>query len=84
MSAAHWGTRAATAGRALDRPVELCDLLRTGLEVDADRLALISSDTRWTWRRLDDLSGRLAVNLLGLGLKPGDRVASLMPNRPAS
>jgi hypothetical protein len=25
----------------------------------------------------------LAVSLLGLGLRPGDRVASLMPNRPA-
>ena len=32
---------------------------------------------------LDDLSGRLAGNLLALGLEPGDRVASLMPNRPA-
>ena len=32
---------------------------------------------------LDRLSGRLAIGLLGLGLRPGDRVASLMPNRPA-
>ena len=44
---------------------------------------VISSDTRWTWRTLDDLSDRLAAGLLGLGLNPGDRVASLMPNRPA-
>ena len=82
MSSAHV-TGAAAVGGALERPVEACNLLRTGLEVDADRLALISSGTRWTWRHLDELSGRLAVNLLRLGLKPGERVASLMPNRPA-
>jgi acyl-CoA synthetase (AMP-forming)/AMP-acid ligase II len=61
----------------------MCDLLRAGLEADPDGLALISADTRWTWRVLDGLSGRLAQSLLELGLKPGDRVASLMPNRPA-
>ncbi len=70
-------------GRALARPVIPCDLLRAGLDANPDGLALISVDTRWTWRTLDDLSDRLAVALLGLGLNPGDRVASLMPNRPA-
>jgi non-ribosomal peptide synthetase component F len=71
------------AGRALERPVSLCGLLRAGLDANPDGLALICADTRWTWRTLDDLSDRLAVSLLGLGLNPGDRVASLMPNRPA-
>jgi acyl-CoA synthetase (AMP-forming)/AMP-acid ligase II len=71
------------SGRALERPAVPCDLLRPGLDANPDGPALISSDTRWTWRTLDDLSGRLARSLLGLGLKPGDRVASLMPNRPA-
>lgn len=61
----------------------MCDLLRSGLDANPDGLALISVDTRWTWRSLNDLSDRLAVGLLGLGLAPGDRVASLMPNRPA-
>ena len=60
-----------------------CGLLRAGLDAGPDGLALICADTRWTWRTLDDLSDRLAVGLLGLGLNPGDRVASLMPNRPA-
>jgi acyl-CoA synthetase (AMP-forming)/AMP-acid ligase II len=58
-------------------------LLRAGLGADPQGIALISADTRWTWRTLDDLSDRLAGGLLGLGLNPGDRVASLMPNRPA-
>jgi len=63
--------------------VSACGLLRAGLDANPDRLALISADTRWTWRTLDVLSDRLAVSLLGLGLNRGDRVASLMPNRPA-
>jgi acyl-CoA synthetase (AMP-forming)/AMP-acid ligase II len=63
--------------------VSPCDLLRAGLGGHRDGLALICADTRWTWRTLDGLSDRLAVSLLGLGLSPGDRVASLMPNRPA-
>jgi long-chain acyl-CoA synthetase len=71
------------SGRALQRPVTLSDLLRASLDADSGGFALISADTRCTWRTLDGLSGRLAANLLELGLKPGDRVASLMPNRPA-
>jgi long-chain acyl-CoA synthetase len=63
--------------------VRPCGLLRAGLDANPEGLALISADTRWTWRTLDDLSDRLAVSLLGLGLNRGDRVASLMPNRPA-
>lgn len=82
MSSAHVKGAAAVGG-GLEGPVELCNLLRAGLEVDADRLAVISSGTRWKWRELDELSGRLAVKLVELGLRPGDRVASLMPNRPA-
>jgi long-chain acyl-CoA synthetase len=71
------------AGPSVKAPVSIGDLLRPGLDADPDGLALISVETRWTWRTLDRLSSRLAENLLGLGLEPGDRVASLMPNRPA-
>jgi acyl-CoA synthetase (AMP-forming)/AMP-acid ligase II len=67
----------------LNSPVRLSDLTRAGLSANPDGFALISADTRLTWRTLDELSSRLATSLLGLGLKPGDRVASLMPNRPA-
>ena len=70
------------ARTGLTRPV-VGDLLRISLDGDPDALALISAETRWSWRLLDALSGRLAYGLLGLGLRPGDRVASLMPNCPA-
>ncbi len=69
------------SGPPLDDATPLRHLLRAGTAARADDVALISLRARWTWRELDDSSGRLARNLLGLGLKPGDRVASLMPNR---
>ena len=71
------------AGKAVERPASLRDLLGPGLDADPDGPALMAADTRLTWRALDGMSDRLAANLLGLGMRPGDRAASLMPNRPA-
>ncbi len=70
-------------GSRLDAPVDLPNVLDVGLETKPDELALVSAETRWTWRELEQTSQRLARNLLDLGLEPGDRVASLMPNRAA-
>ncbi len=56
------------------------DLVRVGFDGNPDGLALISAETRWSWRQIERLSGCLAHGLLGLGLTQGDRVASLMPN----
>ena len=69
------------SGAALERTATPGDLLRPGLEADPDGLALVSARTRLTWQELDDLSSRLARGYLALGLEPGDRVASLLPNR---
>jgi long-chain acyl-CoA synthetase len=60
-------------------PVE--DLLAAGLRLHPDADAVVSSQQRWTFRELDEASNRLCAGYLGLGLKPGDRIASLMPNR---
>ncbi len=59
----------------------LHDLLRPGLEHAPDDIALASRESRYTWRELDEASTRYATNLLDLGARPGDRVASLLPNR---
>jgi long-chain acyl-CoA synthetase len=58
-------------------------LLEMGLRTKPDEPALVSFEGRWTWRELDTASRRLAGHYLGMGMKPGDRVASLMPNRGA-
>ena len=46
----------------------------------ADRIALIGRDRQFTYRDIDQASDRLALNLLGLGLKPLDRVVVQLPN----
>ena len=71
------------SGPPLGAPVDLSKILTRGLETKPNELALVSTESRWTWRQLEETSGRLARSLLGLGLKQGDRVASLMPNRAA-
>ncbi|MEM7123240.1 MAG: class I adenylate-forming enzyme family protein [Pseudomonadota bacterium] len=69
------------SGPSLDRRVVVSDILEIGLQLKPDEPALVSTEVRWTWRELDVAARRLAGNYLGLGLRPGDRVASLMPNR---
>jgi len=71
------------SGPPLDGPVDLTRLIEPGLDVGPDTVASVSREMSWTWRELDEASVRLASGLLALGLEPGDRVASLMPNRGA-
>src|SRR5258706_15234363 len=46
----------------------------------ADRVAVIDRGREYTYGELDRLSDRLALNLLGLGLQPLDRVVVQLPN----
>lgn len=70
-------------GPRLERPVELATLLDVGLKSKPDDAALMLLQRTWSWRELDDDSTRLAKQYLAMGLAPGDRVASLLPNRGA-
>jgi long-chain acyl-CoA synthetase len=71
------------SGPPLKRANPIGNLLDPRLDRNPNDLALVSAKTRMSWQELDDISTRLAVQYLALGLEPGDRVASLMPNRPA-
>lgn len=71
------------AGPDLDAPVDLSRMLSAGVEAQPDGDAVVSAEGRMTWSELDDAATRLADSLRSLGLSPGDRVASLMPNRIA-
>ena len=68
-------------GPNLERPVHLASLLEFGLKAKLDEPAVITLERTWSWRELDQASTRLAKHYLSLGLAPGDRVASLLPNR---
>jgi long-chain acyl-CoA synthetase len=70
-------------GPSLDQPVVLSELLQAGLERSPDEAALLSRKGDASWSELEAVSNGLAENYLALGLKAGDRVASLMPNRIA-
>jgi acyl-CoA synthetase (AMP-forming)/AMP-acid ligase II len=69
-------------GSLLERPAPpLNELLRAGLETAPDEVALVSATRSLSWRELEEESTCLAGGYRGLGLEPGDRLASLMPNR---
>ena len=46
----------------------------------ADRVALIDGARRYTYGDIERLTDNLALNLLEVGLKPGDRVVPTLPN----
>jgi acyl-coenzyme A synthetase/AMP-(fatty) acid ligase len=69
------GARLAAPARSLG------DVLGAGLESKPDAAALASAERTMSWRELDEARSRLAAGYAGLGLAPGDRIASLMPNR---
>ncbi len=58
------------------------DLLRRSVERFPDQTALLFYGSRITFRYLDDLSTRFALALRSLGVRPGDRVAIMLPNIP--
>ena len=71
-------------GVELEAPAApLHELLAAGLAAHPDEPALVSAQRRMTWRELEDASLALAGAYLRIGLKRGDRIASLMPNRVA-
>ncbi len=68
-------------GPPIEGLVPLSHLLQEGVGAYPDDKALISLEGDMTWSELDRASIRLATHYLAMGLKPGDRIASLMPNR---
>jgi len=70
-------------GDELKKTVPILDVLKRGLQTKPDEPAIVSLVESRTWRELEVASNNLAANYLAHGLAPGDRIASLMPNRPA-
>ncbi len=62
--------------------VNIAGLLADGTARAGDRLALVQGSRALTYRALGDRVARLAAGLTGLGLRRGDRIVLLMPNRP--
>lgn len=71
----------ALQGSSLDAPTDVVGVLAAGLRDRPDGTAISSRRGSLTWRELDRRASALAAGYLELGLRPGDRLASLMPNR---
>jgi len=59
---------------------ELQDLLEPALRANPEKIALRTSDREISYRELDGLVGKVAAGLLQCDIKPGDRIAWLLPN----
>ncbi|MBD7939843.1 (2,3-dihydroxybenzoyl)adenylate synthase [Brevundimonas guildfordensis] len=57
-------------------------LLRNRVEAQADAVAVVGMDQRWTYGELLAKAETAAAGFLALGLKPGDRVVVQLPNLP--
>lgn len=64
------------------RDIPLKDALVEAAKEFPRKEALVFLDAKITYRELNDAANRFANALIELGLKPGDKVALLMPNLP--
>jgi acyl-CoA synthetase (AMP-forming)/AMP-acid ligase II len=65
----------------MDALANLAESIAAHARIQPARVAIRDSQRSCTYRDIDERSKRLANALLGLGLKPGDRVAVLAYNR---
>ncbi len=60
----------------------LAIMLRESADAKADKPLCHSGDLSFTYAQVDEISGRIATSLLGLGLQQGAKVAVQLPNLP--
>jgi long-chain acyl-CoA synthetase len=60
----------------------LATILRESRKTVPDKPLCYLDDLSFTYAQVDEISGRIATSLLGLGLKTGDKVAVQLPNIP--
>ena len=60
----------------------LATILREPRREHPDKPLCHLGDLTFTYAQVDDISGRVAASLLGLGLRRGDKVAVQLPNLP--
>jgi acyl-CoA synthetase (AMP-forming)/AMP-acid ligase II len=63
-----------------DYPPTVPQLLRAGRNRHPTNDCVVTPESRLTYAELDDLSGRLAARLVGIGVEKGSRLGLLFPN----
>ena len=74
------GVTAATYGSAMS--FNLATMLRESATANPEKPLCHINDLTFTYAQVDEISGRIATSLLGLGLERGDKVAVQLPNLP--
>ncbi|HNW27608.1 MAG TPA: AMP-binding protein, partial [Spirochaetota bacterium] len=62
--------------------ITVADALNRMAQKYPDKPALIFLDVKITYKQLNDMVNSFANALIDMGVKPGDKVAMLMPNMP--
>ena len=62
--------------------ITVADALNRMAQKYPDKAALVFLDVRITYRQLNDMVNSFANALIDMGVKPGDKVAMLLPNMP--
>ncbi|MGV7928633.1 MAG: long-chain fatty acid--CoA ligase [Spirochaetota bacterium] len=62
--------------------ITVSDALRKTAAEYPDKTALIFLDAKITYKKLNDMVNSFATALIDMGVKPGDKVAMLLPNMP--
>ncbi|MDR7300051.1 long-chain-fatty-acid--CoA ligase [Haloactinomyces albus] len=60
----------------------LATMLRESAQATPEKACVIANEATLSYAQVDEISGRIATSLLGLGLQPGDKVAVQLPNLP--
>lgn len=66
---------------AIARPIHQADILEAMADEIPDRVAIATIDRDYTYAEIDERSTRFANHVVGLGVRPGDRVAVHSANR---
>src|SRR5512139_2612269 len=74
--------RPATTGENSSMSFNLATILRESRRSNPDKPLCHIGELSFTYAQVDEISGRVATSLLGLGLQRGDKVAVQLPNLP--
>jgi len=63
--------------------MNICECLTTTAKLFPDRIAVVFGDRQWTFRELEQKSQAAASVFQQHDVKPGDRIALMLPNAPS-
>lgn len=64
----------------IEKPERISDILENGVKKSPDSPALICGEETYSFDKIDEMSDRVAANLLRFGIARGDRIAVNAPN----